>query len=309
MWICCIFFQIWLLSGFTVNGLVDVALTGTATQSSTFGYGYASNAIDGNTDSYYYDGSCSHTNPGVGNWWSVLLPGVYRIDTISITNRNEFPSRINGAEILIGKNLENNGNNNPICAVISSIPTGGTSSFNCSGMIGRLVNVFLPANNPLTMCEVQVFGVLAAPFPSFGTVVSGRNVAVVQMQLCWSDALFYCRDFYWDLFSVRGEQDQQELEEVLGATSFPLTRLVWLGLRRYLLAGTWFWMPGEPANYTNWETNVVWQITSPCGGIETKNSFYWRDHPCSDSLNFICLTDVQRDVDCVEFFSSTRPQT
>uniref|UniRef100_A0A3Q1HYQ6 Fucolectin tachylectin-4 pentraxin-1 domain-containing protein n=1 Tax=Anabas testudineus TaxID=64144 RepID=A0A3Q1HYQ6_ANATE len=140
------------------NSFPNVAPIGTATQSSTAFSGYASAAIDGNRDSSYYSGSCSHTENAIGNWWSLLLPAVYRIATISITNRNELADRINNAEILIGNSLENNGNNNPRCAVISSIPAGGTSSFDCGGMIGRLVNVFLPVYNPLTICELEVYG-------------------------------------------------------------------------------------------------------------------------------------------------------
>ncbi|GLD68287.1 uncharacterized protein AKAME5_001959900 [Lates japonicus] len=49
------------------------------------------------------------TNP----WWRLLLPGIYRITAVSVTNRMEVPERINNAEIRIGNSAENNGNNNP----------------------------------------------------------------------------------------------------------------------------------------------------------------------------------------------------
>lgn len=88
-------------------------------------------------------------------------------------------------------------------------------------------------SNPNQMYSCSHFPELAAPSPSFSAVVMGRNIAVVEKKLCWSDALFYCRDFYWDLLSIRSEEEQREVEEVLKTASFPLTKHVWLGLRRY----------------------------------------------------------------------------
>lgn len=45
------------------------------------------------------------------------------------------------------------------CAVISSIPAGGEAEFQCPGMDGRYVNIFIPDTEEfLSLCEVQVFG-------------------------------------------------------------------------------------------------------------------------------------------------------
>ncbi|XP_051256804.1 CD209 antigen-like isoform X2 [Dicentrarchus labrax] len=305
----CVLFQLWLLQSRAVaSSLVNVAPSGTATQSSTASGGYPYKAIDGNRDPVYSHGSCSHTSGGLSSWWSLLLPGLYKVARISITNRYEIPERINNAKILIGNSLENNGNNNPSCAVISSIPGGATSTFQCGGMIGRLVNVYLYHTNPevvLTLCELEVYGELLPPAPTFSAVVMGRNVAVVERRLCWSDALLYCRDFHWDLLSIRSAEEQMEVEAALTTASFNLTRHVWLGLRRYLMGDTWFWMSGAPMSY-NYLDRKLWQESSPCGGIDTGAPFHWRDIPCGDHLHFICLKDIQSETRGVEFFSSTR---
>ncbi|TNN30570.1 Fucolectin-1 [Liparis tanakae] len=178
--------------------------------------------------------SCTHTNQTEKSWWRLILPAMYRITSVSITNRNVGAWRINNAMILIGNCPMNNSNNNPICAVISSIPSGGTRTFNCGGMIGRFVNVY-QSSNILTICELEVYGELVTPSPSFGAVVMGRNVVVVEKKLSWSDAVLYCRDFYWDLLSIRSAEEQVEVGEVLSTASFPLTKHIWLGLRRWLL--------------------------------------------------------------------------
>ncbi|CAJ1087120.1 deleted in malignant brain tumors 1 protein-like [Xyrichtys novacula] len=285
--------------------VTNVAPTGTAAQSGTQASYSASAAIDGSRNPVLVDGSCTLTDIGPIQWWSLLLPAVYRITHISITNRATESQRINNAEILIGNSQENNGNNNPRCVIIDSIKSGSTRTFNCGGMIGQVVNVKLKnPNEVLTLCEVEVYGEMAAP--SFSAMVAGQSIEVVEKKLCWSDALFYCRDFYWDLLSIRSEEEQKEVEEVLKSVSFTLTQRVWFGLRRYLKGDTWFWMSGDSMNFTHSETHSVWENTSPCGAIDTSDHSSWTDFPCKEHLHFICLRDIQGNEERVEFFSSIR---
>ncbi|KAM6949149.1 fucolectin [Aplochiton taeniatus] len=124
------------------------------------GFGDARNAIDGNRDSNYRHGSCSHTNMQPNPWWRLDLLDTYVITSIVITNRGDCcAARLNGAQIRIGNSLANYGNNNPRCAVISSIPAGATYQFRCNAMDGRYVNVVIPGRvEYLTLCEVEVYG-------------------------------------------------------------------------------------------------------------------------------------------------------
>ncbi|KAG8547782.1 hypothetical protein GDO81_027520 [Engystomops pustulosus] len=93
----------------------NVALQGRPTQSSNAGWlSTGQNAIDGNTDSLYLHGSCFSTNFELSPWWRLDLLKSYKISHILITNRGDCcETFINGAEILIGDSLANNGNNNP----------------------------------------------------------------------------------------------------------------------------------------------------------------------------------------------------
>ncbi|XP_034564400.1 uncharacterized protein LOC117830403 [Notolabrus celidotus] len=294
----------------------NVAPTGTASQSSTYSsqsprtrtllVANASLAIDGNKNPEHFGGSCTHTLEGDTHWWSLLLPAVYRITHISITNRMLITQRINDAQILIGTSTDNNGNNNPRCDGVYGINPGATRTFNCGGMIGQMVTVNLKGSyGALSMCELEVYGEMAAP--SFSAVVMGRSVEVVEKKLCWSDALFYCRDFYWDLLSIRSEEEQREVEEVLKSVSFPLTERVWLGLRRDLMGDTWFWMSGDSMDFNDLKTQSTWDNTSPCGAMDSSDGFHWGDRPCGEHLHFVCLKDIQRDNKRLEFYSSSRP--
>ncbi|XP_053496933.1 fucolectin-like, partial [Ictalurus furcatus] len=144
---------------------VNVALGGIATQSSVYNYYPAYFAIDGNRESNAYLLSCTHTNYEYKPWWRVDLLAVYDISNVIVTNRGDSsPQRIDGAEIRIGNSLVNNGNNNPRCVVISSIPAGASANYTCK-MSGRYVNIIIPnVSQILTLCEVEVYGVAGYTF-------------------------------------------------------------------------------------------------------------------------------------------------
>ncbi|XP_056599359.1 fucolectin-like [Triplophysa dalaica] len=138
----------------------NVALDGVATQSSTFEVWSADRGIDGNRGLLQQYSGCSETAPGNSNpWWRLDLRDVYCVNRVVVTSRYDCcPERVNRAEIRIGNSLENNGNNNPLCAVIPGIPAGQSYNYPCGGMVGRYVNVFLPGNEKiLTLCEVEVY--------------------------------------------------------------------------------------------------------------------------------------------------------
>ena len=66
----------------------NIALEGSATQSSNHGQNFAVHAIDGNfTTDMVHLGSCAHTNEDVGAWWQVEFTDVYRIQKVAITTR------------------------------------------------------------------------------------------------------------------------------------------------------------------------------------------------------------------------------
>ncbi|XP_051755487.1 fucolectin-1-like [Ctenopharyngodon idella] len=137
------------------------AVDGAATQSSTSsGSWSAEKAIDSNRGLQQLYTGCSSTLNETNPWWRLDLRDIYRVSEVVVTNRNDCcPERINGAEIRIGNSLENNGNNNPICAVIPAIPAGESYNYSCDGMEGRYVNLIIPGDMKiLTLCEVEVYG-------------------------------------------------------------------------------------------------------------------------------------------------------
>ncbi|XP_037310347.2 fucolectin-like [Pungitius pungitius] len=153
-----VFILLAVLGQISGNFGANIAGGGTATQSSTGWNGLPGRAIDGDRASVWGQGSCTHTEGQAKPWWRLDLLKTYDIDTVTITNRKDCcHERINGAEIRIGNSLSDNGNNNPKCAVISSLAAGASQTFQCNGMEGRYVNVVIPGRTEyLTLCEVEV---------------------------------------------------------------------------------------------------------------------------------------------------------
>ncbi|KAI7814516.1 putative fucolectin-1-like, partial [Triplophysa rosa] len=133
----------------------NLASKGTATQSSIYRTWLAQHAIDGKR---YGDAYCAGTSSNSDPWWRLDLLNVYNISTVIITAHDNYMGEASGAEIRIGNSLVNNGNNNPICAVISKPLTDNTVTYSCHGMEGRYVNVVMTGQTyALTLCEVEVY--------------------------------------------------------------------------------------------------------------------------------------------------------
>ncbi|GMH42282.1 hypothetical protein BSKO_10201 [Bryopsis sp. KO-2023] len=137
-------------------------------QSTTAWGGPSSRAVDGNLDTNYGGGSCTHTGLGSNRrqertdnpWWTVDLGGKRQITKVLVTNRKDCCSeRLRNFEIRVGDSKpQGDGSQNGICNSGLSVPGGQTQGFACSAQ-GRYVTIRIPGKSQiLTLCEVQVEG-------------------------------------------------------------------------------------------------------------------------------------------------------
>ncbi|XP_019627160.1 PREDICTED: fibronectin-like [Branchiostoma belcheri] len=140
---------------------VNVALGKTAYQTTTEHHTRAaSRAVDGNTDTNFFSGTCTHTADAGEtdpSWW-VDLGQSYMIARVVIFNSLDAgPWRLNPFNIHIGDSDQVS--TNPKCGGDHHIALDQPSiSVPCPGMIGRYVGVRLPGpSRILTLCEVQVY--------------------------------------------------------------------------------------------------------------------------------------------------------
>ncbi|MCK5920689.1 MAG: discoidin domain-containing protein, partial [Methylococcales bacterium] len=143
---------------------INLALDGTATQVSTGFGGVATNAIDGNTDGLFGNGSVTHTNTNLQDWWQVDLGAKKPIGNIVVWNRTDAgQTGIDDSYILVSDTPFSSDNivtsraeakfefhitaaNRPNPSI--SVPVD---------LVGRYVRIQGADNGPITLAEVQVF--------------------------------------------------------------------------------------------------------------------------------------------------------
>ncbi|XP_072276502.1 uncharacterized protein [Pyxicephalus adspersus] len=195
----------------TPNGAPNVAVKGVPEQSSLYNmYGVPKNSIDGSLDSNYLYIQCSRTAEQDDPWWRVNLMGTYRVFTVAVTNQGDCcEEKIKGAQIRIGNSAEDGGTKNPICGVIPSMERGETLAFECDGMVGQYVTIFIPGKTKsLTICEVQVFGL-----PSDTTVLD-ETPEIKEPATSFQNFSTWSFEGLWDLFEDGddGDGDYFDLE-------------------------------------------------------------------------------------------------
>ncbi|XP_068094285.1 fucolectin-like [Hyperolius riggenbachi] len=147
------------------SGAANLARNGAASQSSDYQLGtiiaYANKGIDGNKESNWFKGFCTHTQYDSEPWWKVDLKQKYNVDVVVITARSDCcPERMKGAEVRVGNSPDNK---NPVCGKITSTPDV-TTTFSCNGMEGQYVSVVIPGRSEfLHLCEVEVYGAPSTP--------------------------------------------------------------------------------------------------------------------------------------------------
>ncbi|XP_074649170.1 uncharacterized protein LOC141904481 [Tubulanus polymorphus] len=173
------------LSLYSTEALRNVALNKPANQSTTRthdSFGSAGNAIDGNTDTRYHSGGCSHTAASVPGapWWMVDLQAVYEVKAVTLLNRDKAPERLGNFTIIVSRdsvtsNLEHV-DQSSVCAFQSEpIKASEMKQFDCT-MTGRYVTVTKPEGSELTLCEVYVWA-SDEPLSLYSTEAL-RNVAL-----------------------------------------------------------------------------------------------------------------------------------
>lgn len=139
------------------SGGTNIALGGTASQSTTLSGAVASRAIDGNTNGNFSAGSVSAAQ-GPNAWWEVDLGGTYSIDDINIFNRTNSCciNRLSNFTVLVI-----NGGTTTFSQTITSTPTP-SETIDAGGAVGQVVRIESNLTSTLNLAEVEVFGTVSS---------------------------------------------------------------------------------------------------------------------------------------------------
>ncbi|XP_021373180.1 fucolectin-7-like, partial [Mizuhopecten yessoensis] len=148
----------------------NAALNKTASQISDYNRrSVASNAVDGDKNPEFSDGSCMHTDsddPRLFRWWMVDLEREYKIDSINITNRVGIRAakKLHDFDIFVSLNStfedDDHMTDDSLCIQVSGGMGGGeTRTFTCqTPAFGQFVQIYMKTLDKRNMhiCEVTV---------------------------------------------------------------------------------------------------------------------------------------------------------
>ena len=133
----------------------NLAINGTASQSSTAHSGDPERAIDGNTNgNYFADNSVTHTATENNAWWQVELASQNLIGAINIYNRvGCCQDRLSNFTVIIS----DSNNNETYRETFTTIPNPSIT-LNAEGALGKTIRIQSNlANKPLSLAEVEIF--------------------------------------------------------------------------------------------------------------------------------------------------------
>ena len=133
--------------------IANLALLGTATQSSILHSGEASRANDGNTDGVFGNGSVTHTAGESQPWWIVDLGANYHIGEISVYNRagESTLARLSNFTVYVL-----NEDSAVVDSTIYTTAPDPSVTTDAGGVEGRFVKVQLNGSGVLSLAEVTV---------------------------------------------------------------------------------------------------------------------------------------------------------
>ncbi|MCU0862787.1 MAG: discoidin domain-containing protein [Planctomycetes bacterium] len=177
-----------LLAATAVAQDVNVALGGTATQSSFLGFGeQPGNAIDGNRDGYWYNSSCTVTGNVPGAWWQVVLASPSLVNEVVIWNRSDCCGNrlsafrvdvMNGSTVVFQQSFHTDGSQVPDGDYLRvRIPGPGV---NATAVRISNVGVNAEGTNVLQFAEVEVIRHGTGReinFARYGTTTASSNAS------------------------------------------------------------------------------------------------------------------------------------
>ncbi|XP_066578835.1 C-type lectin domain family 4 member D-like isoform X2 [Amia ocellicauda] len=116
-----------------------------------------------------------------------------------------------------------------------------------------------------------------------------RTLQFVKEKKTWKSALQYCRDNYTDLVSISYAREQRQVTQFLLSVGSP--DWVWLGLKKHMAWGYWYWTDDQPLQYYSFWADG--QPSDPfderCGVAGLSNGSYrWYDTCCEVPRPFVC---------------------
>ncbi|XP_006818100.2 C-type lectin mosGCTL-1-like [Saccoglossus kowalevskii] len=128
--------------------------------------------------------------------------------------------------------------------------------------------------------------VVLALMCSFENVNATDRYKVIQKQRTWYQARDDCESRNAHLAVIRSHQDNSDVKDLLSQD----IGNVWIGVNDLYNEGTYKYVTGRDATYTNWRDGEPSDGSGRenCVEMSYEYDFKWNDCPCTLTRNYVC---------------------
>ncbi|XP_048826085.1 macrophage mannose receptor 1-like isoform X2 [Brienomyrus brachyistius] len=108
------------------------------------------------------------------------------------------------------------------------------------------------------------------------------NFTLIKQNMNWYDAQSYCRQSYTDLATVRNEEDNDLIYEMVKSGTW-----AWIGL----FQDTWGWSDLSNSSFRNWKIGQNDNKNNACALAQVTWPGTWDMTPCDEKHPFVCYDD------------------
>lgn len=118
-----------------------------------------------------------------------------------------------------------------------------------------------------------------------------KSYTVIDQSGTWAEAISYCEQNNSKLVSINNEEILQELSKDLSNPNNE--KEVWVGLRRRLFNGEWYWLNKQSIDITKWASGQPGSSQEKfCASMSLssndKDNLLWETKSCCESLKPVC---------------------